>query len=161
MEHRKQLSGCRHGGAYLARKASNNAVCLWCPDCDDYATKARLGLSGVWVPKDHPILVGVDRMALPLVGEQVHRLCEHCNERRVCQAHHVACQSLFDDADAWPVVWLCTACHDQWHDVVTPYMPGHINPTRIADILHRWLTPDQQADTVARLRALRTKEKAA
>jgi endo-alpha-1,4-polygalactosaminidase (GH114 family) len=34
------------------------------------------------------------------------------------QAHHCAPRYLFNDADEWPIVYLCLYHHKAWHDVV-------------------------------------------
>jgi hypothetical protein len=33
------------------------------------------------------------------------------------EKHHWAPQSLFEDADEWPIAWLCSTCHRYWHAI--------------------------------------------
>ncbi len=62
------------------------------------------------------------------------RPCERCGEKAALQEHHWAPKHLFgeDEADRWPKSYLCEACHDRWHRVVTPNMT---TPQRVSEIL--------------------------
>jgi len=31
---------------------------------------------------------------------------------------------MVEDYSNWPVSPLCKTCHDKWHELVTPYLPG-------------------------------------
>jgi hypothetical protein len=48
--------------------------------------------------------------------------CERCGSTRGCELHHWAPRHLFDDADDWPMSYLCPRCHREWHKIVTPNM---------------------------------------
>lgn len=48
--------------------------------------------------------------------------CERCGSTTGTELHHWAPRHLFDDADAWPMSYLCPACHREWHQIVTPHM---------------------------------------
>jgi len=53
-------------------------------------------------------------------GYAVSPPCEHCGAHSGTQLHHWAPQSMFTDADRWPISYLCVACHTHWHRKVTP-----------------------------------------
>lgn len=41
--------------------------------------------------------------------------------------HHWLPQAMADqveDFSQWPTAYLCKRCHDTWHELVTPYLPG-------------------------------------
>lgn len=49
--------------------------------------------------------------------------CARCGAEGKLQAHHWAPRHLFpEDADEWPISYLCRPCHLTWHKVVTPGM---------------------------------------
>jgi hypothetical protein len=44
------------------------------------------------------------------------RFCARCGARDVpLEKHHWAPRAVFEDADNWPISYLCLACHDDWH----------------------------------------------
>lgn len=48
--------------------------------------------------------------------------CAKCGSRN-CQLHHWAPRAIFGrEADDWPTDYLCQACHDKWHEMVTPQL---------------------------------------
>lgn len=54
--------------------------------------------------------------------------CERCGATEAgVEVHHWAPRHLFDDADNWPVSYLCRSCHTEWHQVVTPDMSRRIS----------------------------------
>ena len=70
------------------------------------------------------------RKAVLMSGEEVHHMhpktlpfiCEVCNKEGAEQ-HHWAPWHLFDnEANKWPVSYLCEECHKKWHRIVTPNM---------------------------------------
>lgn len=48
--------------------------------------------------------------------------CERCGSTAGVENHHWAPRHLFNDADEWPMSWLCRKCHQTWHKIVTPNM---------------------------------------
>lgn len=39
------------------------------------------------------------------------------------ETHHWAPRALFkDESEEWPTDYLCKACHERWHKIVTPYL---------------------------------------
>lgn len=46
------------------------------------------------------------------------RRCSHCGALAVTELHHYAPQAAFDDADSWPAMDLCGACHSRWHEAM-------------------------------------------
>lgn len=97
-------------------------LAIWCLGCD-HMTPSKNGQ--LWIDKD------TVKRALKLDDLSILRLvddgalsaprCTHCN-RRGGEVHHWAPQALFADADKWPTDYLCKACHDLWHDTVTPQL---------------------------------------
>jgi len=151
---------CRHEAAHLVRDVRRTRY-FWCDECASRVTKHVTGHPDWALPHDHTACAHLSDSDIPLHQFGTHRRCEHCNTTAQCEAHHMAPQSLFVDAGSWPLVYLCRGCHHLWHDVVTPYMPGHTNPVRLAEILLRWVPADVLAETVAIMRAMRAREKAA
>jgi len=47
--------------------------------------------------------------------------CERCGANEG-ERHHWAPSHLFEDAEQWPVSYLCRDCHAKWHRIVTPNM---------------------------------------
>jgi hypothetical protein len=64
---------------------------------------------------------GVDLSAVPVVVEAEAKRCARCGARGA-EEHHWAPQAKFgkEEADRWPKDFLCKACHDKWHRLVTP-----------------------------------------
>lgn len=48
--------------------------------------------------------------------------CERCGGTAGTELHHWAPRHLFEDADDWPMSYLCPPCHREWHKIVTPNM---------------------------------------
>lgn len=47
--------------------------------------------------------------------------------------HHWLPQCFYDDVDNhvdWPGAYLCKPCHDEWHEIVTWYLPGRTGTER-------------------------------
>ncbi len=114
---------CSHSESYLARSPDDSKIFYWCPSCKRNVSTAA-GFPGTWIKKTDPRLKFVEFEDLPVVGEQINRLCQGpCKRITVCQVHHVAPRHLFGEAaDDWPIVWLCKSCHAEWHRIVTPAM---------------------------------------
>jgi hypothetical protein len=144
---------CRHGAKFLAR-SPRNQVFWWCGECQQKVTKYVTECREQHLPHGHSDLKGIPIHTLPIEGTSYYGRCEHCRAIAPCDVHHTAPQSLFPDADSWTVVHLCRKCHDLWHEVVTPYMPGYTEPTRLAEILVRWVPEDQLRKTVAKMREM-------
>ncbi len=60
---------------------------------------------------------------LPVLMPELYTRCAVCGSRGA-ELHHWAPKALFDDYDKWPKDFLCKACHDRWHSVVTPQLKG-------------------------------------
>jgi len=54
-------------------------------------------------------------------GSQV---CSVCGSSEGVELHHFAPKHLFQDAEKWPMTFLCKKCHSRWHERVTPNMTG-------------------------------------
>lgn len=52
--------------------------------------------------------------------------CEVCGANEAEEHHWLprAFTDLVPNHDAWPTSMLCKTCHDVWHEIVTPYLPG-------------------------------------
>lgn len=137
MTHISGVIGCvSHSNHHLALCVSNNGIGAWCPTCNRWVTD-EVGYSQKWLKKDHPALRGVDRSTLPKIGERYYRKCEGpCGAFAICHMHHVAPRALFgEEADRWPVVYLCQPCHSRWHSAVTPTLTRGelLNPDALAE----------------------------
>jgi hypothetical protein len=61
--------------------------------------------------------MGIDPDALPRFDSPWSMpYCQKCGQPGA-ERHHWAPQALFDDADQWPMDYLCRACHTRWHQV--------------------------------------------
>ena len=58
------------------------------------------------------------------------------------EVHHLAPQSLRDlfgdNWGRWPTIDACRDCHNLWHELTTPYMPGYNNSERAKGVLKRF-----------------------
>lgn len=59
--------------------------------------------------------------ALPCLMPAMYCRCARCGGRGG-ESHHWAPVGIFgkEEADKWPMDFLCKDCHDQWHRLVTP-----------------------------------------
>ena len=75
--------------------------------------------SNVYEPKhDHLVYAAV-------INDSTDNQCEKCGKMGA-ELHHWAPRHLFgDQADRWPVSFLCQECHATWHQAVTPDMGQH------------------------------------
>lgn len=60
---------------------------------------------------------GISPEDLPLLADYRRDYCERCGELGA-QLHHMAPQARFEDADNWPLAYLCQGCHARWHTVM-------------------------------------------
>lgn len=112
---------CDHTAAFLARNGCREQFGAWCDACSSWATVSAGWHVGLWLPKDHARLVGIDLDHVPVRPVAFYRMCQHCREFQSCELHHFAPRAFFSDAcDDWPVAYLCKPCHDEWHTRVTP-----------------------------------------
>lgn len=44
--------------------------------------------------------------------------CARCGSTNGTQLHHWAPRAIFDDADHWPMSYLCPPCHRTWHQAM-------------------------------------------
>jgi len=72
----------------------------------------------------HRKLTEKEKQEAPLLKHTVFKneSCGRCGKNHSLQRHHWAPYHLFDDADEWPVSYLCIDCHALWHRKVTPEM---------------------------------------
>jgi hypothetical protein len=100
---------CRHCGGGMGRKVAyryRNGVVHVRHECSRCAT-----LSLYCLPKSSAT------SDLPLVRDRLGEgsPCARCG-RRGTELHHWAPRKHFgDEADLWPVDWLCRDCHRRWH----------------------------------------------
>lgn len=61
--------------------------------------------------------------SLPLIVNVPCNRCVKCGDRN-CELHHWAPRAIFgkDECEQWPQDYLCKACHDRWHRLVTPQL---------------------------------------
>jgi predicted RNA-binding Zn-ribbon protein involved in translation (DUF1610 family) len=114
---------CAHRRAFLAVAGRSNGVGFWCPECEAWVTRALGHYSDPFLPKQHEALRGIDRRALP----RVHQAAEKC---AICgmmstigEEHHWCPEALYRDhppPHGGPSDFLCSDCHKEWHQRVTP-----------------------------------------
>jgi hypothetical protein len=94
----------------------------WCLVCKGW-TPSRSG--GIWIKKELLEDTGVDLSTVRVVENKSAPRCAKCGTRGA-ELHHWAPQAMFGkaEADQWPKDYLCKACHDQWHRMVTPKLVG-------------------------------------
>ena len=99
------------------RVLSNGAESIefYCPTCDRPVTKDRYLTRGHAVTADWLLSTqGVKAGELPVSRRSLRfHLCYLCGVTAQCEFHHVAPQAIYGkDAGKYPVVPLCSACHD-------------------------------------------------
>jgi 5-methylcytosine-specific restriction endonuclease McrA len=71
--------------------------------------------------------LGIDPSTWPEIRTDVrYTLCSRCLETSSCEMHHIAPQSVFEDADDWPRVPLCQQCHDNFTSGFEAYVQRRI-----------------------------------
>lgn len=117
----------RTGSARLVRKINSfgSSLVYWeCTLCNENA----MG-SAHWLPHDPIRKYGINIDEIPIVEDYRVQTCSVCGTLGA-QLHHWAPRYLFgDEADKWPLTYLCVPCHIRWHNLVTPEMYKH----RISD----------------------------
>lgn len=59
---------------------------------------------------------------LPVLVASLYARCQVCGSRGA-EEHHWAPKGIFGaEAERWPKDYLCKACHDRWHRMVTPQL---------------------------------------
>lgn len=114
----------------LRRQINGNGstvFCWYCVSCDHVADN-----QSPWIKKsivEQWVKVG----KLPSI--EVVPIVNDYRENHACivcgaiggEYHHWLPQCfahLVDDHSKWPGEYLCKSCHDTWHEIVTPYLPG-------------------------------------
>lgn len=148
---------CDHADAELARCESNKGIGMWCGRCRNWVTK-QVGYDRPWLPKDHPALAGLDLTRLETIGQSIYRKCAGpCGALAFCELHHVAPKSAAffgaDEADRWPLIWLCRPCHQRWHTVVTPGLCTSYDAADHARRLFTYLGKERMRALYAAIRA--------
>ncbi|MDA0312358.1 MAG: hypothetical protein O2992_09615 [Gemmatimonadetes bacterium] len=111
-------------GKLIAASGATHVV-EWCSACH---TRTTTG----FIPRAKLEKRGIDIDSLELVKD--NRTGDHPCERCGCaetESHHWAPRYLFDDAEDWPMGYLCRDCHRVWHDIVTPGMSQHATLTQL------------------------------
>lgn len=106
--------------------ASNGATQIfwYCTSCDVKAESKFVSKAQALVIMSRYELGVAD---IPLIEDYRSRFtCEVCGESGA-EYHHWLPQCFAEqvkDHSAWPASYLCKSCHDIWHELVTPYLPG-------------------------------------
>lgn len=117
--------------SWVCRVFSNGGRHLqyWCFTCQRAVTVEKYGGEGQsrtaeWIKREIPT---VDVAALQEVRLNVrYTICSHCRQTTTCEAHHTAPQAIFADADEWPMVPLCPACHLLFTQTLEAYVQRRI-----------------------------------
>ena len=96
---------------------------IYCESCGEVFAKYAKRLIAQKYAKENGLLKYVKTKTAKYIDKkQIEIKCEVCNADEG-ELHHWAPQYLFgDEADRWPVAYLCRAFHRKWHDLVTPKM---------------------------------------
>ena len=114
---------CSQCGVYgkfnLAKRLNVSGTFMYFHRCESCQPRGptiqpkEMWLSKQWV-REHL----VDPKTVPDVeGEQPIPTCAVCGCPGA-EYHHWAPQAIFEDADKWPVSYLCRTCHRKWHDTM-------------------------------------------
>ena len=76
----------------------------------------RCGHGRVSVPLRRLRDDNIELADIPRLADHRRDYCERCGQLGA-QLHHMAPQALFQDADDWPLAYLCQPCHNEWHRV--------------------------------------------
>lgn len=60
---------------------------------------------------------------VPRLADLRRDYCERCGALGA-ELHHMAPQALFQDADDWPLSYLCQRCHVEWHQTINASRPA-------------------------------------
>ncbi len=56
-----------------------------------------------------------------IVDYRTDQPCARCGQQRHgVELHHWAPKAIFDKPEEWPTDYLCVACHNEWHQTMTP-----------------------------------------
>lgn len=132
-------SYCNGNNVKLRRQiAANSRVdFMWyCLTCDRPAVKGKpfLAKSQIEAWQQSGKLKNID--AVPIVNDySVSIVCEVCGKNGAELNHWLpqAFSGMVDNFLDWPTGYLCKGCHDIWHELVTPYLPGR----GATDLSHR------------------------
>lgn len=90
----------------------------WCLRCDRHPTGSSRPPKGHKTFYANSLFSAFTIRSMRIRG--VHEgHCEVCGTLGPVEVHHLAPRALFGDAaNLWPVIDLCTTCHDEWHSKV-------------------------------------------
>lgn len=103
---------------FAFRKNGSKVFPLYCEDCGQE--------TGKLINKENANSVNYILKEIVFTSSNTGYLnkikCYVCGDENV-EAHHFAPKHLFgDEAEKWPVAYLCKFHHKKWHDIVTPNM---------------------------------------
>ena len=93
------------------------AVGVWCPRCCALAHPE----TGPFFGQDRrPDALPFHLVPLRPDGQGQNNQCQVCHEIGRCELHHTAPIGVFGRAEAerWPTVLVCEACHKRWHSLM-------------------------------------------
>lgn len=96
---------------------------IYCTACGEvFAKYVKKRIAQEYARENGPLQYVKTKTAEYIEKKQIQIKCEVCDANEG-ELHHWAPQYLFgDEADRWPIGYLCRACHRKWHDLVTPEM---------------------------------------
>lgn len=113
-----KAGACRKCGwlkAWQVRRFVNDGGQVTYPLVCHCGNRAR-----IMVPKE--LVVALELETPELARQWLMPKCDVCSTEGA-QQHHWAPWAIFgDEADRWPQSFLCQACHDRWHQLVTPQL---------------------------------------
>lgn len=96
---------------------------IYCAACGEVFSKyVKKRIAQEYARENGPLQYVKTKTEEYIEKKQIQIKCEVCDSNEA-ELHHWAPQYLFgEEADQWPVGYLCRACHRKWHDLVTPNM---------------------------------------
>jgi DNA-directed RNA polymerase subunit M/transcription elongation factor TFIIS len=96
---------------------------IYCDACGEvFAKYVKKIIAQEYAKENGPLKYVKTKTAEYIEKKQIQIKCEVCDANEG-ELHHWAPQYLFgDEANRWPVAYLCRTCHRKWHDLVTPNM---------------------------------------
>ena len=101
-----------HLAVQIITSSRSQCFSALCSSCQQYQSQ--------WIPKGtikKHLPDGYTLDDIPIARFNCGERCAKCGKRGT-EHHHWAPQGLFEDANDWPMDYLCKECHDAWHEKI-------------------------------------------
>jgi hypothetical protein len=131
LERYERCRSLGHPEAYWCRRRFANGdehLSFWCETCERPVTHECYAVQGTAVSANWlRDTLRLEPAALPLLERDVRfRLCARCGRTGACELHHIAPRAAFADADLWPLIALCRACHHAFTSGFEAYVSARV-----------------------------------